>query len=652
MNHAGRRMLTAVALVATAGACGGDDTDRPIVYPFDSEVVSREPCPESRFECVTITVPRDHYDADSPTWEVTYAIQPAAVERRGTFVTITGGPGSAGIASADSYTDLMASQITDFNDIVFLNQRGSGFGVDDDRWVRCDDAIVEYYRAPVDPLDPAARDEVADVLQRFVDDCLAEGDVDVDDLPYYATRQAAEDLELVRGHLGVDQFALYGESYGTQFVQTYAAAHPDRVSSLFLDGAVDLTVESLDWYDEAARAYEDALTRTMAACDDDPVCAADAGGDAAGTPAAYDRLAARLGDGPIAYDLPMPDGSTEPRELTADDVTTAAAGSVGSFSARMQFLRVLTAAAGGNLVPLARMSLSYSYLDPETLDVVPDGSYSDALYYAVECQDYAFYPGAGSPRDRLDRWLDDFAAGDTDELRMNEIALGDLPCLYWPAQPAITERPAPIVDPQYPTFVLTADTDPATPMANALRIHGRLDDSYLVVLQDGPHVIFDWGYACVDDLVADFLGSGERPATRVTICDGDIIDPYAAIAPDTTAELDDLDDDPLATMASIESQLLNNVEYSSWFADDTLEFGCDFGGTVAYEPTDNGTAIELDDCEFTDGYPITGAGLIDDEIGGVTLDVATPSGSVAYDSTGNAPTVSGDWNGTAVTVGV
>ena len=82
---------------------------------------------------------------------------------------------------------------------------------------------------------------------------------------------------------------------------------------------------------------------------------------------------------PDAYEMPLPDGSTETRELTATDLSVAAGGNVGSFSGRMQLLRVVNAALNGNVVPLARMALQYVYLDPETLDVVPDPSWSDAL---------------------------------------------------------------------------------------------------------------------------------------------------------------------------------------------------------------------------------------------------------------------------------
>ena len=96
-----------------------------------------------------------------------------------------------------------------------------------------------------------------------------------------------------------------------------------------------------------------------------------------------------------------------------------------------------------------------------------------------------------------------------------------------------------------PTFVMTADTDPATPTVNAMRVFGRLDDAYLVVLQGGPHVIFDWGYPCVDDLVANFLGDGTVPETRVTICDAFPFEEYVPIAPDTPDELAALAGDPL-----------------------------------------------------------------------------------------------------------
>ena len=288
-----------------------------------------------------------------------------------------------------------------------------------------------------------------------------------EDLPYYATTQAVEDLEAIRQYLGVEQFVLYGESYGTQYVQTYAAAHPDNVSMLILDGVVDLTVDVLPYYEEGARAHDDALEAVLQACTADEACAVDAGGDAL---VAYDALAATLDAGPIEYDFPMPDGTVERRTFGASDLELAAAGTVNSLGDRMLLQRAVTAAADGNLVPLARLAYSSVYVDPETLEVDVDPAWSDATYYAVECQDYEFLPDAGTPRERLDAWLDEGAAAGIEDLRLGSIFYGDLPCLFWPEQPADVPRPAPIVDPPYPTLVLNADTDGPTPVVNAMRV--------------------------------------------------------------------------------------------------------------------------------------------------------------------------------------
>ena len=479
-------------------------------------IVSTEPCPDSRFDCTTLAVPRDHDDPDGPAWEITFGLLRAAVESKGTFVTITGGPGTSGLALADYYTDFMAPEITDNYDIVFIDQRGVGVS----QPVRCDEAATAYYLNDADPDDPAQRDAVAEAAQSFVDDCIAEAGVATEDLPYYATTQAVEDLEAIRQYLGVEQFVLYGESYGTQYAQTYAAAHPDNVSMLILDGVVDLTVDALPYYEEGASAHDDALEAVLQACTADEACAVDAGGDAL---AAYDALAATLDAGPIEYDFPMPDGTVERRTFDANDLELAAAGTVGSLGDRMLLQRAVTAAAGGNLVPLARLAYSSVYVDPETLEVDVDPGWSDATFYAVECQDYAFLPDAGTPRERLDAWLDEGAAAGIDDLRLGSIFYGDLPCLFWPEQPADVPRPAPIVDPPYPTLVLNADTDGPTPVVNAMRVFSRMDDSYLVLLEGGPHVIFDWGYACVDDLVSErdrdrraALASGSRSAKAIS----------------------------------------------------------------------------------------------------------------------------------------
>jgi pimeloyl-ACP methyl ester carboxylesterase len=599
--------------------------------------VSTSDCPDSEFECTTLAVPRDHGEPGGETWEITFGVQPAAVESRGTFVTLTGGPGSSGLLLADAYAGFMAPEITDNFDIVFLDQRGVGLS----RPVRCDEAATAYYLSDSDPDDPAQRDEVAADAQQFVDDCISEAGVPPDDLPYYATAQAVDDLEAIRAHLGAEQLVLYGESYGTQFAQLYAAKYPQRVSMLILDGVVDLTIDGLAYYEDGARAHGDVLEATLRACDADEACAAETDAD---TLALYDELADTLASGPIEYDFPLPNGTVDRRTFTIGDLERAAIGSLSSLGDRMLLQRAIAESADGNLIPLARLAYSAIYVDPETLDVNVDPLWSDGAYYAIECQDYAFLPAAGTPRERLDAWLDEGAAAGMADERLGSIYYGDLPCLFWPAQSTDATRPAPVTEAPYPTLVLNADTDGPTPVDNAMRVFGRLDDSSLVLLEGGPHVIFDWGYACVDELVSEAIVSGEPPSIRVTFCDGEVADPYVANAPDDAVGYDD----PTEAASTIADQVTSNSEYTYWDGAELLAIGCDYGGVLRYRPTDAGALVVMRSCELTDGVPVSGTGSIDWETGAVNLELTLPDGELSYADDGTTITVDGIYDGEQV----
>ncbi len=171
-----------------------------------------------------------------------------------------------------------------------MDQRGTG----QSEPIQCVKAAAAFYQSAYRPQVPAERDQAAKDAQTFATDCVTESGVAPADLPYYATKQAVEDLEAVRDYLGADKLELYGESYGTQYVQTYAAAHPDRIQTLYLDGAVDLTVDGPTYYTEAARSATDTLVATLDACTAEATCKGDVrGGDAL---AVYDALAARLAE--------------------------------------------------------------------------------------------------------------------------------------------------------------------------------------------------------------------------------------------------------------------------------------------------------------------------------------------------------------------
>jgi pimeloyl-ACP methyl ester carboxylesterase len=596
------------------------------------------PCPDSDFTCVTLEVPLDHFHPDGRTLKVVFAILPATGERKGMFVTATGGPGTAGLQSADSYVATFDPSVPEHFDIVFYDQRGVGLS----GGLQCAAAAAKFYRADWNASTPTEEAALVKTANTFANECVAEMG-NPESLPFLGTEQAVEDLDAFREAMGVDKFWLYGESYGTQYAQTYAAAHPDRLAGLLLDGTVDLTLTGLDFYASQATAFNTSLEMTLEACNADVACTADMGTDAL---AAYNDLAAQLKKAPLPFDFPLPSGGTEARTFSFSDLETAAGGYLYSESARMIFLRALASyTRSGDLVLLARTLYDSLGLDPETLEAIPDPSYSDAVYYAVECQDYSY--SSGTSAQRAEAYLRAGDATDASLPRFSSIFYGDLPCAFWPNATTNANRPAPLTALDFPTIVLNGTADPATPYEGARSVFQLLEDGYFITETGGPHVIFGWGVSCVDELVTAFLVDGALPA-RETTCEGVVADEFVPLAPLSAADFAD----PLEALASVDDEIYFLPEYYYWDAETPTTVGCPFGGTLSFEPSDVGEKFTFSDCAFSDGFVMKGEGVYnyDEELFTINVTVSgLASGTLAYtrDVDYNL-TITGDYAGATV----
>ncbi len=563
-----------------------------------------KPCPDSDFTCLTLTVPLDHFGPSTgETIDVAFAVLPASGTRLGTMVTVVGGPGGSGIAVADSYTAALDPRLVEHYDQVYFDLRGVGLS----GGLECPEAALAFYLTDARADTPAREAALMAAARTFASDCLAEAG-HPEWIPYLSTCQAVEDLEAFRQAMGLDRMVLYGESYGTQFIQTYAAVHPEGVQALILDGVVDLELQAVDFYRHQALAFEEVLAATLEACNADAVCAADLGGDAF---AAYDSLAVRLDASPAAYRFPLWRDRGASREFTLANLQAVAAAQLYDEGSRHLLLRALAAAARSDLVPLARLLYSALAIDPETGAVVVDPTYSDAVFYAVECADYTFF--SGTAQARAEAYLRAGDAVEEDAPRLGSLFYGDLPCAFWPAPAAQPPRPQASID--VPTFVLAAEADPATPLSNARSVFARLPDAYLVIKEGGPHVIFGRGDECPDALVTNFLLSGERPAQREVRCPGAVIDSYSPLAPADAADLSD----PLQVLIAFSSELSLLPEYYYWDGLSPVFAGCPFGGWLTIEVVDEGDRFTLSRCAFSQGFALSGSGVWDGS--SFTLDV-------------------------------
>ncbi len=593
------------------------------------------PCPDSTFTCVTLAMPLDHFNpSDGRIQQVTFGILPATGTSKGLFVTATGGPGTSGLAAADSYIAAFDPSITEHFDIVFFDQRGAALSGN----LQCATAAAAYYQT-----DATSDEALVSAARTFAQDCITEMGIEPALLPFYGTAQAAADLETFRTALGSPVIWLYGESYGTQLAQTYAAAYPAGLRGLILDSAVDLTLSGTDYLAEQAQAFGNVLQMTLQACEDDAACAA-AFPDS--DPAAfYDDLTAELSAAPAPLFFPTTSGKVQ-RTFTHSDLETVVIDNLYTEGGRMRLQRGLAAAARGDLAVLARMAYSAYGLNAETLIATPDPTYSDGLYYAVECNDYHDF--SGTPDERAAAYLR-AGAEHAGQPLFAAIFYGDLPCAFWPTS-APPERPQPLTAPGIPTLVLGATADPATPVENGQRIVQRLDNGYLMTTEGGAHVIFGRGDECPDLPVTDFLVNDVLPAEPETRCEGVVARAYVPLSPQSAAAFTT----PLEALNAAYDDLFYLPDYVAWDGT-TLELvGCPYGGSVAFAPSAAGEQFRLSQCAFSEGFILTGSGSTDYTSGDFTLDVVIGGlheGRLAYvqDADGNNR-ISGIFGGESLTL--
>ncbi|MGH3041593.1 MAG: alpha/beta fold hydrolase, partial [Gaiellaceae bacterium] len=89
----------------------------------------------------------------------------------------------------------------------------------------------------------------------------------------YRTSAAADDVDDVRVALGHEAIALYGDSYGTFWAQSYAYRHRDTLSAQVLDGAYPLEGED-PWYPSLPHT---GMRSISIACERSEECTGDAG---------------------------------------------------------------------------------------------------------------------------------------------------------------------------------------------------------------------------------------------------------------------------------------------------------------------------------------------------------------------------------------
>ncbi|MGI5222363.1 prolyl aminopeptidase [Nocardia sp. CA-290969] len=67
------------------------------------------------------------------------------------------------------------------------------------------------------------------------------------DMAHNTTEHLLADMEMLREHLGIEQWLLYGGSWASTLILAYAERHPERVSGIVLVGVTMTRPQEIDW---------------------------------------------------------------------------------------------------------------------------------------------------------------------------------------------------------------------------------------------------------------------------------------------------------------------------------------------------------------------------------------------------------------------
>jgi pimeloyl-ACP methyl ester carboxylesterase len=202
-----------------------------------------------KLECGQLQVKLDRRDKNSSkTINLSYVV----LKSRGPkpaidpVVFLTGGPGSSSLAFLNV---LSKSAILENRDLIAIEQRGNGYS---------------------EPNLLCKIDEATDVAstRRAWRKCFEE--VKVRNLPLSAFNigEAAQDLNDLRSALKINQWNVFGTSYGSFWALQYLALKPEGVRSVILDSPYPPQADPRDsWV-----AHMNGLSAVFSACDADVAC--------------------------------------------------------------------------------------------------------------------------------------------------------------------------------------------------------------------------------------------------------------------------------------------------------------------------------------------------------------------------------------------
>ena len=429
----------------------------------------------------------DERQVELPVLRVAASGEPTpAAESAGPVVYLHGGPGAGAVQGWISWT-MLADGLG--REVVTFDQRGGGGASPRLDCPEHDAAVLQVLGGA--QTWEVERELVADALAECRERLRSDG-VDLD---RYDTPTSVEDLEDLRVALGVERMSLIGVSYGSRLALDYVRTHPDRVSSLVLDG-VDAPGTAGPEVERGLLAA--AVERLVLACAEDPACTT-AHPDLGGT---IERLVAATDAQPLAVTLSAPpDGSraAQPLLLTGSDLLAGLFSGMYDTAQIPLLPSVIERVAAGDT---ALVEVVLGRAAPNLFG----GAHGVAL--SVNCADLAVRGGAE------EREYDSVSRSDPGAASTMVLTGTDSFCDVWRVEPVDDSFLEPVGGELPPTLIVAGELDPVTPAAGARDLAEELGALYVEVPRGGHVPLLTDG--CARRVLRSFLVDAAAPDVACT----------------------------------------------------------------------------------------------------------------------------------------
>lgn len=179
------------------------------------------------------------------------------------IVYLEGGPGGEILEAVPLvFEDRFAHVLAD-RDLILFDQRGTGYSRPSLACPELRDLSLELIEEDL----PAG--EVRSLELEAVEECRNRLIEEGADLDSYSSVASAADLSDLRMALGIEEWNLYGISYGTRLALTAMRTHPEGIRSVVLDSVLP---PDADLYAESPANLDRALRELFDGCAADEVC--------------------------------------------------------------------------------------------------------------------------------------------------------------------------------------------------------------------------------------------------------------------------------------------------------------------------------------------------------------------------------------------